>query len=152
MTKEDSLRKDRLLQILSIKGVKSAKDLATTGTSLYMNIYKQLFSDIDRSVSADVIAHILEQFPDVSADYIMRGEGPLERTKIVTPPQHRQDIHIAGGAKAAISQTGTATIEQDEPIGQESLSSLLEEKDRIIAELQCDIAVLKDAIRVLSSK
>lgn len=150
MTGEE-LRRSRIETVLAKKGVKSAKDIAIAGSPIYMNIYKQLFSEGVKTLSTDVIAYILEKFPDISADYIMRGEGPWERTKIVTPPTHRQDIHIEGGT-AAISQSGSATVEPDEPIGHESLTDLIEEKDKIIASLQHDLAVLKEAIRVLASK
>lgn len=151
MSRDEELRRARVLDVLKFKGVKSAKDLAVAGSSIYMNIYKQLFSDGVKTLSMDVVSYILEKFPDVSSDYIMRGEGTWDRTHIVTPATHRQDIHISDGARVAISQLGNSQYEE-EPIGHESLSSLLEEKDKEIAKLKADIATLKDAIRVLSAQ
>lgn len=139
---------DRIKSVLAEKKA-TITSIARTDTER-VNITRQLNGQV--KVSMETVNRILECFPEISAEYIMRGEGTYERTKIVVPPQHRQDIHLAEGARAAISQSGTATIDADEPLGHESLSALLEEKDKIIAELQHDKEILKEAIRVLSAK
>lgn len=148
--KKKELR-NRIEHILSEKKVNGATDIVPLGHPIYQKVYRQLFNNKDADITFDVLDAILEKFPELSSEYLVRGEGLIDRTKIVTPPQHRQDIHIAEGASAAISQYGPASI-PDEPIGQATFSALLEEKDNRIAELESDIKVLKDAIRVLSAK
>lgn len=145
-------KKERILYALKQVGVENINQFGEDhGSKMYAKLYRQLFSQQDYGVTLEVVEYVLERYPNISAYYIISGEGPWERTKIVTPPTHRQDIHIEGGT-AAISQSGSATVEPDEPIGQESLTALIEEKDKIIASLQHDLAVLKEAIRVLASK
>lgn len=163
MTKEEELRKERVINILNIKGIKSAKDIAVTGSAMYMNIYKQLFSNEGRAISLDVIAFLCDKFPDISADYLVRGEGTWERTKIVTPPQHRQDIHLAEGATAAISQSGTASVEaqkdttpkepdiaqiiRDNDLGG-LVAIIMQQKDEIIRLKEQRIRDLETSVRI----
>ncbi len=139
---------DRIKNVLADKKI-TITSIARTNTER-VNITRQLNGQV--KVSMETVNRVLDFFPDVSAEYLMRGEGLQERTKIVTPPTQRQDIHISDGARAAISQSGSARIEPDEPIGQESLMDLLDEKDARIAKLEKDLDTLKDAIRVLSAK
>lgn len=146
--KKKQLR-DRIEYLMKVKGISSVSDIVPLGDSLYQKVYRQLFNNKESDITYDVLLVVLEKYPDVSADWLIRGEGVWERTKIVTPPTHRQDIHIEGGP-AAISQSGEVRFDGDEESQQEAMSSIIEEKDKIIASLQHDIEVLKEAIRVLN--
>lgn len=165
MSKEEELRKERVQFILAQKGVKTAKDVVSAGDPSYMNIYKQLFSNEARAVSSDVIAYLLEKYPDVSADYIMRGEGTWERkTHIVTT--HKQDIHVEGG-QAAITQSGEAKVEAPKDttpkeydiatmIRNNDLGGLvaiiMQQKDEIISLKEQRIADLEQSVRIADSQ
>lgn len=149
--KKEELR-ERVEFFIHGKKIESATDIVSMSHPLYQKVYRQLFNNKKADITFDVMDVMLEKFPELSAEWLYRGEGLMERTKIVTPPTHRQDIHIAEGASAAISQTGSASIDNGEPIGSESFSALLNEKDEIIQKLQHNIDILKDAIRVLSEK
>lgn len=101
--------KDRILFVLKEKGIKSASEITDSTDKMYHNIYKQLFSDNVKNISSDMIAYILEKFPDISADYVIRGEGSWERkTHIVTTT--KQEIH-SDGAPIAITQAGDANVQ-----------------------------------------
>lgn len=141
--------RDRIQKVLKDHNDASIYSLAKTSNER-TNMQRQINGDV--TVSVSTIQRVLEAFPETSALWLLTGEGLQERTRIVTPPQQRQDIHLATGARAAISQSGSARIEPDEPIGQESLTELLNEKDARITELERDIATLKDTIRILSAK
>ena len=141
--------RDRIQKVLKDHNDASIYSLAKTSNER-TNMQRQINGDV--TVSVSTIQRVLEAFPETSALWLLTGEGLQERTRIVTPPQHIQDIHLDAGARAAISQSGSATIEPDEPIGQQSLMDLLDEKDARIAKLEKDLDILKDAIRVLSAK
>lgn len=149
MIEESPDIRDRIKKVLKDHDNASIYSLAGNETDR-VKMTRQINGQV--KVSMETVNRILERFPDVSAEWLLRGEGLMDRTHIVMPQQHRQDIHIEGSARAAISQSGSATIEPDEPIGQESLIDLLNEKDARIAQLEKDLDTLKDAIRVLSAK
>lgn len=141
---------DRYKSVLREHGISIAKFAEEYGEAMRAKINRQINGNT--TLTFDVVDLLLTKFPEVSAEWLTRGEGLQERTRIITQPTNRQEIHLADGARAAISQSGSANMEPDEPIGQESIASLLEEKDKLIASLQHDISILKDTIRILSAK
>lgn len=100
--------KDRILFVFSQYDVKNASDVSDYGTEIHQKLYKQLFSNYSKGISTDVITYILEKYPEVSADYLLRGEGTWKRNNAPVVI-HRQDIH-SDGAPVAVSQHGTANV------------------------------------------
>lgn len=165
MSKEEELRKERVLYVLNKKGIKTAKDIAAAGSAIYMNVYKQLFSNEGRAVSTDVIAFILGKYPDVSADYLMRGEGGWERkTHIVTTT--KQEIHVDGG-QAAITQSGEAKVEapKDTTPKEQDIATMIrnndlgglvaiimQQKDEIIRLKEQRIRDLEQSVRIADTQ
>lgn len=140
---------DRIKKVLSEKNA-TITSIARTDTER-VNITRQLNGHT--KVSLETVNRLLEHFPDISSEYIMRGKGEQERTRIINAPAQHQDIHVSEGGNASITQSGVAhLVVNDEPLGNESLAALLVEKDERIAELEKNISVLKETIRILSSK
>lgn len=104
--------KSRILNALRMSGITELTQICPRTHKMYPKLYRQLWTEdtkIQAQLSFDTAEFVLEQLPEISADYIMRAEGPIKRTVIYTPPTHRQDIHLEGGT-AAISQNGDASI------------------------------------------
>lgn len=106
-----ALLRARVDKLLADKKVETVTDIVPYGDPLYQKVYRQLFNNKDSDITFDVLNAILVKFEDVSAEWLIRGEGLDTRAKVVIPPPaHHQEIHIDGG-QAAISQSGTATID-----------------------------------------
>ena len=101
--------KERILFALKSLGVEKAADFAEYGTNIYASLYKQLFSNYSKGVSTEVLSYVLEKFPEISADYIIRGEGTWKRSDNSSQTNH-QEIH-SDGAPIAVSQNGPAVVE-----------------------------------------
>lgn len=171
-------RKERILYALKQVGIDNINQLGEDhGGKMYAKLYRQLFSQQDYGVTLEVVEYIIDRFPQISAYFIINGEGPWERTKIVTPPTHRQDIHIDSGATAAISQTGTASVDAtDAPtdkevapdkelfspadiakwVSEQNVGALvgviLSQKDEIIRLKEQRIADLEQSVRIADSQ
>lgn len=129
--------KSRILNALRIAGITELTQICPRTHKMYAKLYRQLWTEdskIQAQISFDTAEYILEHLPDISADYIMRAEGPVKRTIIYTPPTHRQDIHLEGGT-AAISQNGNASIgnttDTYTSVPAETLVRIIKENDMI---------------------
>lgn len=158
--KKKQLR-ERIEYIMRIKKIESVSDIVPLGSPLYQKVYRQLFNNKDADITYDVLLSILEKYPDISSDYLIRGEGTWDRrTNIVTT--HKQDIHVDGG-QAAISQSGSATI--DAPKEQQTsepdiatmirnndlgglVAIIMQQKDEIIRLKEQRIRDLEQSVRI----
>lgn len=68
---------ERIKKIINDKKV-TIKSIARTDTER-VNITRQLNGQV--KVSFETINRILEVFPDISAEWLLRGHGEMERTK-----------------------------------------------------------------------
>ena len=86
----------------------------------------------ERTLSANVVAKVLETFPEVSSEWVMRGEGSMYRKE-----------ESAGGVEEAISTnmvaepapTYRAQPEQDESIWKAKYEAIKECYDMLVSSL-----------------
>lgn len=80
--------RERIKDLMTAKGIKSFRELAEMiGVNEY-TLGRQIKGD--RNVSLDIIDSILKIIPDVSAEWLMRGEGPMLKSGIKpTTPEHQ---------------------------------------------------------------
>ena len=86
----------------------------------------------ERTLSANVVAKVLETFPEVSSEWVMRGEGSMYRKE-----------ESAGGVEEAISTnmvaepapTYCAQPEQDESIWKAKYEAIKECYDMLVSSL-----------------
>lgn len=135
--------RDRIQKVLRDHNDASIYSLAKTANER-TNMQRQINGDV--TVSVQTLKRVVEAFPETSMHWLVTGEGSQERTKIVTPPQHRQDIHLAEGATAAISQNGEAKVEQPTPKEEPKSDELFTPSDLARMMREQDVAGLVSII------
>lgn len=96
--------RNRIKELMKAKDIKSFRELAELiGVNEY-TLGRQIKGD--RSVSLDVIDAIIKAIPDVSAEWLMRGEGPIFKADIKTvepePKMSYLDFFLTGLSKQSI--------------------------------------------------
>ena len=95
--------------------------------------------------SADFIRRVLEVCPDLSAEWLMRGQGNMLKREAA--PQHAQQVTVSGdnnfdGAPAINNGTFSTSPQSDRSAEIALLRELLEEKDRALRDKERTIQIL----------
>lgn len=129
----------------------SDKKLSVNALSAYIGIPQTTLNQAmksDRKISVDVIALILERFPELSAEWLLRGEGEMIRQK-----NDEKTINITNVHRSVTGDniTGSMVSKQD----QEELNRLrqqLTNKEEQLAEKDARIKELTDTIIKMALK
>lgn len=141
MSNEEKLLKDRIVHLLAHKRYSIAK-LADTESKRIM-LRRQINGEA--VVPFSTLYLLLETFHDISADWLILGEGSMVKAEHVGSHIHNHndyDVHnnYAGGSINVGAQTIPYPVQQ-----------LLEEKDARIRELESDKNMLKDVVASLTA-
>lgn len=90
---------------------RSVSDIAGGhGSSMQTKMSRQINSNT--MLTFDVLYHVLASFPEVSAEWLMRGEGQMDKSEHFAPR-----VHVTGGGSAFINEHGTHVgVQKSEPI------------------------------------
>jgi len=79
---------ERIKMLMSALNIKTTRQLAEECSIVESTIGRQLKGE--RPINLDTITSILNSYPDVSAEWLMRGEGPMLKSGITpTTPEHK---------------------------------------------------------------
>ena len=121
--------KERLRALQSLKDIKYS-DLAESKSERVM-IGRQ-FGDNDTTVPFRTLYKILYAYHDVSAEWLMLGEGSWQKTNDCPKIFNQQHYEMQNG------QNNTGTINFGDSVIPYPVQALLDEKDKRIAELERD--------------
>lgn len=121
--------KERLRALQSLKNIKYS-DLAESKSERVM-IGRQ-FGDNDTTVPFRTLYKILYAYHDVSAEWLMLGEGSWQKTKDCPKIFNQQHYEMQNG------QNNSGTINFGDSVIPYPVQALLDEKDKRIAELERD--------------
>lgn len=121
--------KERLRTLQSLKDIKFS-DLAESKSERVM-IGRQ-FGDNDTTVPFRTLYKILYAYHDVSAEWLMLGEGSWQKTKDCPKIFNQQHYEMQNG------QNNNGTINFGDSVITYPVQALLDEKDKRIAELERD--------------
>jgi plasmid maintenance system antidote protein VapI len=76
-----------------------------------------------RGVPVDMIAKFVESYPDVSAEWLLRDEGPMLKSDTSSVVNHQSHVD------------GNTTVGGNSGMSEEFVSHLMEEKDKQINQL-----------------
>lgn len=80
--------KERIIMLMEEKRIPSVRQLAVEIDVPVTTLSKQMSGE--RTISLETIGSILNTFGDVSAEWLMRGEGPMLKSGIKpTTPEHQ---------------------------------------------------------------
>ena len=145
---------DRIEYVLSEKQT-SVAELAGSETQR-IKFSRQLNGH--NGLTLPVVVKVLDKFPDVSAEWLIRGEGQMDKSNHFAP-----HVHVAGGGSAFINEHGVniGTQKSDpiiiptkdelenlmrSPEGFFSIRTIFDAKDDAIAQRDAIIHTLRDQI------
>ena len=149
---------DRIKYVLSEKQM-SVAELAGSETQR-IKFSRQLNGH--NGLTLPVVVKVLDRFPDVSAEWLIRGEGQMDKSNHFAP-----HVHVAGGGSAFINEHGVniGTQKSDpiiipskdeleklmrSPEGFFSIRTIFDAKDDAIAQRDSIIHTLRDQIAQLT--
>lgn len=149
---------DRIKYVLSEKQT-SVAELAGSETQR-IKFSRQLNGH--NGLTLPVVVKVLDRFPDVSAEWLIRGEGQMDKSNHFAP-----HVHVAGGGSAFINEHGVniGTQKSDpiiiptkdelenlmrSPEGFFSIRTIFDAKDDAIAQRDSIIHTLRDQIAQLT--
>lgn len=141
MSNEEKLLKDRIIHMLSYKR-KSITKISEGNESLRVKLGRQLNPEKDTTVSFDTLYLLLYMFPDIDANWLILGEGPMKKTN--NSPRiynNHTDVHDNGSNTTNYGETAISL----------PVKMLLDEKDKRIAELESDKKQLQGLLSVLTA-
>ena len=130
------------------------------GSPMQTKMSRQI--NFNTMLTFDVIYHVLQLFPEVSAEWLIRGEGQMDKSNHFAP-----HVHVAGGGSAFINEHGVniGTQKSDpliipsqyelekllrSPEGFFSIRTIFDAKDDAIAQRDAIINTLRDQIAQLT--
>ena len=140
MSNEEKLLKDRIVHMLNYKR-KSITKISEGNESLRIKLGRQLNPEKDTTVSFDTLYTLLYMFPDIDANWLILGEGPM--TKATDRPNIINHNEVNGSTAGGSINVGNSNI----PV---PVQALLEEKDKRIAELEKDKTQLQGLLSVFT--
>lgn len=149
---------DRIKYVLSEKQI-SVAELAGSETQR-IKFSRQLNGH--NGLTLPVVVKVLDRFPEVSAEWLIRGEGQMDKSNHFAP-----HVHVAGGGSAFINEHGVniGTQKSDpiiiptkdelenlmrSPEGFFSIRTIFDAKDDAIAQRDAIIHTLRDQIAQLT--
>ena len=149
---------DRIKYVLSEKQT-SVAELAGSETQR-IKFSRQLNGH--NGLTLPVVVKVLDRFPEVSAEWLIRGEGQMDKSNHFAP-----HVHVAGGGSAFINEHGVniGTQKSDpliipskdelenlmrSPEGFFSIRTIFDAKDDAIAQRDAIIHTLRDQIAQLT--
>ena len=157
---ELNMARERLKCCIERSGKSFSMIAGGAGTNMQTKMSRQI--NFDTMLTFDVIYHILQTFPDVSAEWLIRGEGQMDKSNHFAP-----HVHVAGGGSAFINEHGVniGTQKSDpiiipsqyelekllrSPEGFFSIRTIFDAKDDAIAQRDAIIHTLRDQIAQLT--
>ena len=130
------------------------------GSPMQTKMSRQI--NFNTMLTFDVIYHVLQLFPDVSAEWLIRGEGEMDKSNHFAPR-----VHVVGGGSAFINEHGVniGTQKSDpliipskdelenlmrSPEGFFSIRTIFDAKDDAIAQRDAIIHTLRDQVAQLT--
>ena len=138
LTNEEILLKERIRHMLHIRGVTIAS-ISDTPT-LQARFGRQINGEAQ--VPFTTLHMLLDMFPDVDANWLILGEGQMQKTAD-RPHIHNTKNEVNGSSAGGSIYVGTSTIPYP-------VQALLEEKDKRIAELEKDKTQLQGLLSVFT--
>ena len=96
---ELNMARERLKCCIERSGKSVSMIAGGAGTNMQTKMSRQI--NFDTMLTFDVIYHVLQTFPEVSAEWLIRGEGEMDKSNHFAP-----HVHIAGGGSAFINEHG----------------------------------------------
>ena len=141
VSNEEKLLKERIRHLLTYKRLSIAK-LAENET-MRVRLGRQI-NGPDTSVPYTTLHMLLYMFPDISADWLVMGEGSMYKADHTAPRIYNTKNEVNGSKAGGDINVGTQTIPYP-------VKALLDEKDARIAELEKMNTTLQNVVNAFTA-
>ena len=141
ITDEEKLLKERLRHLLADRKT-SIRTIADTDSERVM-LNRQINGE-ETIVPYRTLYKILYMFPDVSADWLIMGEGGMLKAEHTAPRIYNTKNEVNGSKAGGDINVGTATIPYP-------VRALLDEKDARIVELEKINSTLQNVVNAFTA-
>jgi hypothetical protein len=142
VSNEEKLLKERIRMLLAKKGL-TILDLAD-GDELVAKRYRNQING-DALVPYSTLYKLLYMFHDISADWLVMGEGAISKADCAAPRIYNTKNEVHDSKAGGDILVGATTI----PC---SVQSIINEKDKRIAELERDKELLSGLLSAFTKK
>lgn len=142
VSNEEKLLKERIRMLLAKKGL-TILDLAD-GDEVVAKRYRNQING-DALVPYSTLYKLLYMFHDISADWLVMGEGAISKADCAAPRIYNTKNEVHDSKAGGDILVGATTI----PC---SVQSIINEKDKRIAELERDKELLSGLLSVFTKK
>lgn len=139
VSNNEMMLKDRIRHLLTFKR-ETIADWADNET-LRVRYRRQVNGEA--SVPVTTLMLILERYHDISADWLLMGEGPMRKADHAAPHIYNTRNEANGSSAGGSIYVGSSTIPYP-------VQALLDEKDKRIAELEKDKTQLQGLLSVFT--
>lgn len=136
---EEMMLKERIRHLLTFKR-ETVADLADTET-LRVRYRRQINGEA--SVPVTTLMLILERYHDISADWLLMGEGSMRKADHIAPHIYNTRNEANGSSAGGSIILGSSSIPYP-------VQALLDEKDKRIAELEADKKQLQGILTIFT--
>lgn len=140
VTENEKLLKLRIQHLLSIK--KTSLSTIAESESERVMLGRQINGE-STVVSYRTLYKLLYMFPDISADWLIMGEGSMYKADHTAPHIYNTRNEANGSSAGGSIFVGSSTIPYP-------VQALLDEKDKRIAELEKDKAQLQSFLSIFT--
>ena len=142
VSNEEKLLKERIRMLLAKKGI-TILDLAD-GDEVVAKRYRNQING-DALVPYSTLYKLLYMFHDISADWLVMGEGAISKADCAAPRIYNTKNEVHDSKAGGDILVGATTI----PC---SVQSIINEKDKRIAELERDKELLQGLLSAFTKK
>jgi hypothetical protein len=150
VTNDEILLKDRIRHLLNLKKVSFA--MLADGNETLRARYGRQVNNVDTAVPYTTIHKLLTMFPDISADWLVMGEGSMRKADCIAPKvyNHNQVTNSTAGGDINV---GVRTVAQSlDEIQVKDMQSTIAAQQQRITELEQDKQLLQGLLSAFTKK
>lgn len=151
VSKEEELLKERIRYLLHNKKITIAS-LSDNDESLRVRLGRQINGD--SVVAYTTIYKLLYMFPDISADWLVMGEGSMRKADCLAPKvyNHNQVTNSTAGGDINVGVRTVAVPQTIDEIQVKDMQSTIAAQQQRISELENDKQLLQGLLSAFTKK
>ena len=151
VSKEEELLKERIRYLLHNKKITIAS-LSDNDESLRVRLGRQINGD--SVVAYTTIYKLLYMFPDISADWLVMGEGSMRKADCLAPKvyNHNQVTNSTAGGDINVGVRTVAVPQSFDEIQVKDMQSTIAAQQQRISELEQDKQLLQGLLSAFTKK
>lgn len=152
VTNDEILLKDRIRHLLNLKKVNFG--MLADGNETLRARYGRQVNNADTSVPYTTIHLLLSMFPDISADWLIMGEGSMRKADCLAPNVYKnhQVTNSTAGGDINMGVRTVAVPQTSDEIQVKDMQSTIAAQQKRISELEQDKQLLQGLLSAFTKK